>query len=80
MESLIEVLWAMWSHAKWLWYHVWCIRFLILLLNQFLKVLSEILEIAKIIKNNISLDILRQNIFPDRPEEAAMFGCESLST
>ena len=26
------------------------------------------------------LDILRQNIFPDRPEEAAMFGCKSLST
>ena len=38
------------------------------------------MEIAKIIKNNISLDILRQNIFPDRPEEAAMFGCKSLST
>ena len=38
------------------------------------------MEIAKIIKNNIFLDILRQNIFPDRPEEAAMFGCESLST
>ena len=38
------------------------------------------LEIAKIIKNNLSLDILRQNIFPDRPEEAAMFGCKSLST
>ena len=38
------------------------------------------MEIAKIIKNNISLDILRHNIFPDRPEEAAMFGCESLST
>ena len=35
------------------------------------------MEIAKIIKNNISLDILRQNIFPDRPEEAAMFGCKS---
>ena len=34
----------------------------------------------QIIKNNISLDILRQNIFPDRPEEAAMFGCKSLST
>ena len=30
------------------------------------------MEIAKIVKNNISLDILRQNIFPDRPEEAAM--------
>ena len=26
------------------------------------------------------LEILRQNIFPDRPEEAAMFGCKSLST
>ena len=38
------------------------------------------MEIAKIIKNNILLDILRQNIFPDRPEKAAMFGCESLST
>ena len=38
------------------------------------------MEIEKIIKNKISLDILRQNIFPDRPEEAAMFGCESLST
>ena len=41
---------------------------------------SIMMEIAKIVKNNISLDILRQNIFPDRPEEAAMFGCESLST
>ena len=28
----------------------------------------------------VILDILRQNIFPDRPEEAAMFGCKSLST
>ena len=25
------------------------------------------------------LDIQRENIFPDRPEEAAMFGCKSLS-
>ena len=31
-------------------------------------------------KNNIFWKILRQNIFRDRPEEAAMFGCESLST
>ena len=38
------------------------------------------MEIAKIIEKNISLDILRQNIFPNRPEEAAMFGCESVST
>ena len=38
------------------------------------------MEFAKIIKNNISLDILRHNICPDRPEEAAMFGSESLST
>ena len=37
------------------------------------------MEKVKIIKNNMSLNILRQNIFPDRPEEAAMFGCESLS-
>ena len=51
---------------------------------MFLNILEQIntimTEIAKIIKNNISLDILRQNIFPDRPEETAMFGCESLST
>ena len=44
------------------------------------KLNTIMMEIAKIIKNNISLDILRQNIFPDRPEEAAMFGCKSLST
>ena len=37
------------------------------------------MEIAKIIKN-IFWDILRQNIFPDRPEEASIFGCKSLST
>ena len=36
--------------------------------------------ITKIMKNNIFWKILRQNIFPDRPEEAAMFGCKSLST
>ena len=36
--------------------------------------------ITKIIKNNIFWEILGQNIFPDRPEEAAMFGCKSLST
>ena len=39
------------------------------------------MEIAK--NNYIEqyfLDILRQNIFLGRPEEAAMFGCESLST
>ena len=52
--------------------------------GMFYNILEQIntimMEIAKIIKNNISLDILRQNIFPDRPEEAAMFGCESLST
>ena len=29
------------------------------------------MEFAKIVKNNISLDILRQHIFPDRPEEAS---------
>ena len=44
------------------------------------KLNTIMVEIAKIIKNNISLDILRQNIFPDRPEEAANFGCKSLST
>ena len=33
----------------------------------------------KIMKNNNFLEILRQNIFPYRPEEAAMFGCKSLS-
>ena len=47
------------------------------ILEQFNTIM---MESAKIIKNNISLDILRQNIFPDRPEEAAMFGCKSLST
>ena len=31
-------------------------------------------------KYNIFLEILRQKNFPYRPEEAAMFGCESLST
>ena len=46
-------------------------------LEQFNIIMMEIAQ--KIIKN-ISLDILRQNIFPDRPEEAVMFGCESLST
>ena len=52
--------------------------------RMFYNILEQIntimMEIAKIIKNNISLDILKQNIFPDRPEEAAMFGCKSLST
>ena len=38
------------------------------------------IKIIKIIKDNIFLEILRQNIFPYRPEEAAMFGCKSLST
>ena len=33
----------------------------------------------KIMKNNNFLEILRQNIFPYKPEEAAMFGCKSLS-
>ena len=37
------------------------------------------MKIAKKLYRKIILDILRQNIFPDRPEEAAMFGCESLS-
>ena len=35
------------------------------------------MEIAKIIKNRISLDILRQNIFPDRPEEAACLAAKA---
>ena len=52
--------------------------------RMFYNILEQIntimMEIAKIIKNSISLNILRQNIFPDRPEEAAMFGCKSLST
>ena len=51
---------------------------------MFYNILEQIntimMEIVKIIKNNISLDILKQNFFPDRPEEAAMFGCKSLST
>ena len=51
---------------------------------MFYNILEQIntimMEIAKIIRKNISLDIFRQNIFPDRPEEAAMFGCKSLST
>ena len=52
--------------------------------RMFYNILEQIntimMETAKIIKNSISLNILRQNIFPDRPEEAAMFGCKSLST
>ena len=39
-----------------------------------------LIKITKFIKNNIFLEILRQNIFPDRPEEEAMFACKSLST
>ena len=32
-----------------------------------------------IIKNNIFMNIVNMNIFPYRPDEVAMFGCESLS-
>ena len=33
-----------------------------------------------IIENNFSLNVVWHNIFPYRPDEAAMLGCESLST
>ena len=32
-----------------------------------------------IIKNNIFIKIVNINIFPYRPDEVAMFGCENLS-
>ena len=32
------------------------------------------------IENNFSLNVVWQNIFPYRPDEVAMLGCESLST
>ena len=48
------------------------------IVEQTNTIMMEIVK--KMIKNNFSLDILRQNIFPDRAEEAAMFGCKSLST
>ena len=38
-----------------------------------------LLTLFNVININIKLDIQKKNIFPDRPEEAAMFGCESLS-
>ena len=33
-----------------------------------------------IVENNFSLNILWLNIFPYRPDEVAMLGCENLST
>ena len=33
-----------------------------------------------IIENNFSLNVVWHNIFPYRPDEVAMLGCESLST
>ena len=38
------------------------------------------LDKYNIIENNFSLNVVWHNIFPYRPDEAAMLGCESLST
>ena len=39
-----------------------------------------IISICNIIKDIKLMKIARKKIFPDRPEEATIFGCESLST
>ena len=55
-----------------------------LLINETKLIKKEKKKLLKkknnIIENIFSLNIVRLNIFPYRPDEVAMLGCESLST
>ena len=48
--------------------------------NQPKKLNIIMIDKYNIIENNFSLNVVWHNIFPYRPDEAAMLGCESLST
>ena len=73
------------AHEHWLFFNKdKSIRFLILLLNQFWKVLSEtVLKLSSKLTSFYSQTWLLLLVClgkTDRPGEAAMFGCKSLST